>query len=143
MRSERSLNNQLNLRTEKMTSKNDGGPLSLTCKSGTGTAREISACEYKSVPGVERSFAPSLVGAAFAAGEREAALRGMVPQSTLPPEEYPGSPATCKVCGGPLDCVDASRICTACVERRARSEEYLDALQHGYRPDEHGDWRRI
>lgn len=132
MRSERSLNNQLNLRTEKMTSKNDGGPLSLTCKSGTGTAREISACGYKSVPGAENSFAPALVGEACAAGERERGRRGRM-----------DAPTTCKICGHPLDYVDASRTCTRCIERHARSEEYLDALRRGYRPDENGDWRRI
>ena len=141
MRSERSLNNQLNLRTEKMTSKNDGGPLSLTCKSGTGTAREISACEYKSVPGVERSFAPSLVGAAFAAGEREAALRGMVPQSTLPPEEYPGSPAThtCQSCGRKT-CFEG--LCTSCLERQEVDRERTEAARQGYRVDSQGVWRR-
>lgn len=120
----------------------NGSPITITAKSGVETARKVSACGYKSVPGAENSFAPSLVGDAIAAGNREAALRGMVPQSTLPPEEYPGSPAihTCQKCGR-RTCFEG--LCTPCLERQARSEERLDAARHGYRQDEHGDWRRI
>lgn len=77
------------------------------------------------------SFSETIISAAYAAGERERGLSGRM--------DVP----TCKCCGGELDYVDASRTCTRCVERHARSEEYLDALQRGYRPDERGDWRRI
>lgn len=87
------------------------------------------------------SLPETIISAAVAEGNREAALRGMIPQSTLPPEEYPGSPAThtCQQCGR-RTCFEG--LCTPCLERQARSEERLDALEHGYRQDEHGDWRR-
>jgi hypothetical protein len=48
----------------------------------------------------------------------------------------------CKVCGGPLDLVDASLTCTECIERLARREESLEALRCGYRQDRTGAWRR-
>lgn len=76
------------------------------------------------------SLPETIISAAYAAGEAERGLSGRMDVQT------------CKVCGGELDYVDASRTCTRCVERKARSEERLDALEHGYRQDEHGDWRR-
>jgi len=53
-----------------------------------GTARKVSNFEYISVPCAENSFAPSLVGEAFAAGERE---RGMPGRADLDPLSIPGS----------------------------------------------------
>ncbi len=61
-----------------MESKNDGP---LACKSG-GYANYISARS------AENSFAPSLVGEAYAAGNREAALRGMDPLDVSGSEFY-------------------------------------------------------
>jgi hypothetical protein len=100
----------------------NGSPITFACRHRVETAREVSPVGYKSVPCAENSFAPSLVGAAFAAGEREAALRGMVPQSPLPPEEYPGSPAThtCQSCGRKT-CFEG--LCTSCLEDWGRREE--------------------
>lgn len=68
------------------------------------------------------SFSESIISAAVAGGNREAALRGMIPQSPLPPEEYPGSPAThtCQQCGR-RTCFEG--LCTSCLEQRARREE--------------------
>jgi len=106
-----------------------------------GTARKVSNFEYISVPCAENSFAPSLVGEAYAAGEREAALRGMVSQSSLPPEEYEGSPAiyTCQKCGR-RTCF--SGLCTPCLERQEVDRERTEAARQGYRVDSQGVWRR-
>jgi hypothetical protein len=54
----------------------NGSPNTLACKHGVESARKVSACGYKSVPGAENSFAPTLVGTAFAAGEAERGLSG-------------------------------------------------------------------
>ena len=66
----------------------NGSPISLTCKIGNETATKVSPCEYKSAPRAENSFAPSLVGAAVAAGERERGLPGRMDVLSIPGEEY-------------------------------------------------------
>jgi transcription initiation factor IIE alpha subunit len=109
----------------------NGSPITFACKHRVETAREVSPVGYKSVPCAENSFAPSLVGEAYAAGNRERGLPGRI-----------DTPATCKVCGGPLDYVDASQTCTRCIERLARREESREALRCGYRQDRTGAWRR-
>jgi hypothetical protein len=100
----------------------NGSSILQASKRGVESAREVSPVGYKSVPGAENSFAPSLVGDAIVAGNREAALRGMVPQSSLPPEEYEGSPAvyTCQQCGR-RTCYQG--LCTSCLEDWGRREE--------------------
>lgn len=50
---------------------------------------------------------------------------------------------TCPRCGTRHPYASIGNLCTACVEARARAEEYGDALAAGYRMDRRGAWHRI